>query len=166
ARSRSATSSPTSIRPRWWRRCRNLSISSTGSRRRGGVATRSTICRTGERLRASRREVLAAPLVPLVGEVAHAGLLVLLDRPEEGVVVDTGLGLDGGDGLLAVAGVVAVHHREDRVRPVLVRRPAVAVAHEGEAGHARAHLLELLVGDGPDAHRVGLVAGAAVVHHG
>src|SRR5690242_5624968 len=76
------------------------------------------------------REVRGAPVVPVVGEVAHTRLLVLLHRPQQRVLVDTGLGVDRGDGLLAVARVLAVHHREDRVGPVVVRRPAIAVAHE------------------------------------
>ena len=41
---------------------------------------------------ASGGEVLGAPVVPVVGEVAHAGLLVLLDRPQQRVLVDAGLG--------------------------------------------------------------------------
>ena len=106
-----------------------------------------------------------APVVPVAGEVAHAGLLVLLHRPEQRVLLDTGVGLDGGDRVLAVAGVVPVHHREHGVGPVVVRRPLVAVAHEREPGHLRADVVELLLGHRPHAHRVGLVAGAAVVHH-
>src|SRR5439155_26576370 len=141
----------------------DTSTRSTGSTKRGDSPAACTDGRTNP-LRASRGQVRAAPVVPLVGEVAHAGLFVLLDGPQQRVVVDAGLGLDGGDGLLAVAGVVAVHHREHGVRPVVVRGSLVAVAHEREAGHSRAYFFQLVVGDRPHAHRVGRVGRAAVVH--
>ena len=38
-----------------------------------------------------RPRCVGAPVVPVVGEVAHAGLLVLLDRPQQRVLVDAGL---------------------------------------------------------------------------
>src|SRR6478752_908345 len=128
--------------------------------------TRSTsIGPTPGRSAVEAREVLLAPAVPLGRVVAHAGLLVLLDRPEQRVLVDPGLVADRGDGLLALARVLAVHHREHRVRPVLVGRTAVAVAHEREARHLRPDLVELALGHGPDAHGIGLEAGVTVVHH-
>src|SRR5690242_9855480 len=113
--------------------------------RQPGVSARTRLTSINWRRSRSRREVRGAPVVPVVGVVAHAGLLVLLDRPQERVFVDAGLVVDGGDGRLALLGVLAVHHGEDRVRPVVVGRAPVAVAHEREPGHLRADLVELRV---------------------
>src|SRR5215213_10031186 len=99
-------------------------------------ATSITIRSTGRST--GRSQVCGAPLVPVVGEVAHARLLVLLHRPQQRVFVDARLVVDGGHGLLALACVLAVHHGEDRVGPVVVGRSAVAVADQREAGHLRA----------------------------
>ena len=53
-------------------------------------------------------------------------------------------------------------HREDRVRPVGVGRPLVAVRDAAERGHALAGLEDLVVRHLPDAHAVGGEAGPAV----
>src|SRR5205823_8262348 len=77
----------------------------------------------------ARLEMGAFPLTPLVTEVALAHLLVLLDRPQQAVLVDAGFVANRVDRCLAVARAATVHHREDAVGPVVVRRPAVAVTH-------------------------------------
>src|SRR3954449_10369137 len=82
--------------------------------------------------------VLSFPALEVVGEVEEADLLELGRRVERGAVVDSGFLRDRVQDRVALLLGAAVGHREDRVRPVGVGRPLVAVRDPAEGGHALA----------------------------
>src|SRR3954468_2094363 len=106
--------------------------------------------------------VLSFPALEVVGEVEEADLLELGRRVERRAVVDAGLRGDPVEDRVALVLRAAVRHREDRVGPVGVRRPLVAVRDAAERRHPLAVLELLALGHLPDAHAVRAEAGAAV----
>src|SRR3954454_22354243 len=106
--------------------------------------------------------VLSFPALEVVGEVEEADLLELGRRVERGAVVDAGLLRDRVEDRVALVLRAAVRHSEDRVRPVRVRRPLVAVRDLAEGCHPLAVLALLALRHAPHAHAVCREAGAAV----
>src|SRR4029078_3753424 len=105
---------------------------------------------------------LALPTLDIVGEGLDANFLVFVGRVERGVLAHTARLGDGGQGRLAVGRLGAVHHREDRVRPIRVRGPKVTTADGGEAGGDLAEAVLPIAFDDPGAHRVGRDSSLAV----
>src|SRR3954471_4808801 len=91
----------------------------------------------------SNSGVLSFPALEVVGEVEEPDLLELGRRVERRAVVDPGLAGDRVEDRVALVLRAPVGHGEDGVRPVLVRRPLVAVRDAAERSHALA-VLELL----------------------
>src|SRR3954454_17258905 len=106
--------------------------------------------------------VLSFPALELVGEVEQADLLELSRGVERRALLHAGLGGDRVEDRVALLLGAAVGHREDRVGPVGVGRPLVAVRDAAEGGHPLAVLELLALGHLPDAHPVGAEAGPAV----
>src|SRR3954471_19125744 len=106
--------------------------------------------------------VLSFPALEVVGEVEEADLLELGRGVERRAVVDVRLLGDGVEDRVALLLRAAVRHREDRVGPVRVRRPLVAVRDPAEGGHPLAVVELLALRHAPHAHAVGGEAGAAV----
>src|SRR3954463_3281833 len=91
--------------------------------------------------------VLRFPLLVLVREVEKAGLLELGRGVERAPVLDAGeFGDRVEDGVALILGA-AVGHGEDRVGPILVGRPLVAVRDAAEGRHPRRQLHDPLLGD-------------------
>src|SRR3954452_23231015 len=83
----------------------------------------------------SKSSVLSFPALELVGEVEKADLLELGRGVERRALLHAGvLGDRVEDGVALLLGA-AVGHREDRVGPVLVGRPLVAVRDAAERRH-------------------------------
>src|SRR3954452_16464751 len=110
----------------------------------------------------SNSSVLSFPALEVVGEVEEADLLELGRRVERRAVLDARLRGDRVEDGVALLLGAAVGHREDRVGPVGVRRPLVAVRDAAEGRHPLAVLELLALGPAPHAHAVGAEAGAAV----
>src|SRR4051812_3425847 len=106
--------------------------------------------------------VLSFPALEVVGEVEEPDLLELRRRVQRRAVVDAGLHSDGVEDRVALLLRAAVRHREDRVGPVRVGRPLVAVRDAAERRHALAVRELLALGDAPYAHAVRAEAGTAV----
>src|SRR3954463_2449872 len=98
--------------------------------------------------------VLSFPALELVGEVEEADLLELGRRVERGALLDSGVGGDRVENRVALLLGAAVGHREDRVRPVGVGRPLVAVRDAAVGRHPLAVVELLALRDAPDAHPV------------
>src|SRR4051812_9716748 len=58
-----------------------------------------------------------------------------------------------------------MHHGKDRVWPILVGWPKVAVAYRREAGGGGSEVILLFNRDDPGAHRIGAEAGFSVTQH-
>src|SRR3954471_15195363 len=127
----------------------------SGSRPIERIARTGELTPPGSTARArSNSGALSFPALEVVGEVEEPDLLELGRRVERRAVVDAGLGGDRVEDGVALVLRAPVGHREDRVGPVLVRRPLVAVRDAAERGHAPAVLELLARGDPPDAHAV------------
>src|SRR6476660_741291 len=92
---------------------------STRSARRYSSAERSS--------RTTSAGVLVFPVPEVVGEVEQPHLLVLGGRVQGGAFLDPRIGRDGIEDGVALLLRAAVRHREDRVGPVLIGGPLVAV---------------------------------------
>src|ERR671911_1191524 len=110
--------------------------------------------------------VEALPSLHLGREVAHPRLLVFAGGVEGGVVCKSRLLGHCPEYVLAFLDGAAVDHGEDRVGPVFVGRPLVAVGDGLVVGERVTYLVDALVGHPPDTHRVGPEAGFAVVEDG
>src|SRR4051812_48672150 len=106
--------------------------------------------------------VLSFPALEVVGEVEEADLLELGRGVERRVVVDAGFLGDRVENRVALLLRAAVRHGEDRVGPVRVGRPLVAVRDAAERPHPLAVLELLALRHAPHAHAVCGEAGAAV----
>src|SRR3954454_4215422 len=125
----------------------STSTSSAPAPRATKIGSRSIerIARTGEftppgstaRAR-SNSGVLSFPALEVVGEVEEPDLLELGRRVERRAVLDAGLERDRIEDRVALLLRASVRDREDRVGPVLVSRPLVAVRDPAEGGHALA----------------------------
>src|SRR3954471_12033935 len=91
----------------------------------------------------SNSGALSFPALEVVGEVEEPDLLELGRRVERRPVVDAGLEGDRVEDRVALLLRAPVGHGEDGVRPVLVRRPLVAVRDAAEGAQAPA-VVELL----------------------
>src|SRR3954466_8805050 len=113
----------------------------TGSRPIERIARTGEFTPPGSTARARlNSSVLSFPALEVVGAVEEADLLELGRRVERGAVVDAGLRRDRDEDRVALVLRAAVRHREDRVRPVRVRRPLVAVRDPTEGCHPLAVL--------------------------
>src|SRR3954453_119599 len=99
--------------------------------------------------------VRALPLPERVREVEHADLLVLRRRIQRRAAGDAGLVCDRVEDRVALLLRAPVGHREQRVRPVLVGGPLVAVGDPARGGHLAADLQDAVLGHHPYAHAVG-----------
>src|SRR3712207_6211559 len=106
------------------------------------------------------------PGLHLRGEVAHPRLLVLAGGVEREPLGDAALDGHRVQDALALLDATAVDHREEGVRPVLVRRALVAVGDRLVVGENAADLVYPLDRHLPDAHRVRPEARLAVVEDG
>src|SRR4051812_8033867 len=84
----------------------------------------------------SNSGALSFPALEVVGEVEEADLLELGRRVERRAIVDTGLDGDRVEDRVALLLRAPVRHGEDRVRPVRIRRPLVAMRDPPEGRHA------------------------------
>src|SRR3954447_752006 len=135
-----------------------------GSRPIARMARTGELTPPGRSARArSNSSVLSFPALEVVGEVEEADLLELGRGVERRALGDAGVLGDRVEDRVALLLGAAVGHREDRVRPVRVRRPLVAMRDAAHRGHALAGLQDLVVGHAPYAHAVGREPGAAVV---
>src|SRR3954454_13733764 len=115
-----------------------------GSRPIARIARTGEFTPPGRTARAlSNSSVLSFPALEVVGEVEEADLLELRRGVERRAVLDAGLLGDRVEDGVALVLRAAVRHREDRVRPVGVGRPLIAVRDPAEGGHPLA-VLELL----------------------
>src|SRR5437763_12775421 len=90
---------------------------------------------TARASRSLNARVLAFPVPVLLGEVQQADLLELGRGVERGAFADSGVLGDRVEDRVAFLLRAAVRHREDRVGPVGVRRPLVAVRDAPEGRH-------------------------------
>src|SRR3954465_14748939 len=135
----------------------------TGSRPIARIARTGEFTPPGSTARARlNSSVLSFPALEVVGEVEEADLLELGRGVERRAVVDVRLLGDGVEDRVALLLRAAVRHREDRVGPVRVGRPLVAVRDAAERRHALAVLELLALGHAPYAHAVRAEARAAV----
>src|ERR1700743_960749 len=84
--------------------------------------------------------VRALPVAMRRGEVFEPDLLELGRGVEDRAVADAGVGGYRFEDRVARLLGATVGHREDRVRPVGIRRPLIAVADAAERGHPGAEL--------------------------
>src|SRR5918912_1414646 len=114
-----------------------------GSRPIARIARTGEFTPPGSSARArSNSSVLSFPALELVGEVEEADLLELGRRVERRALVHAGVLGDRVEDRVALLLRAPVRHREDRVGPVRVGGPLVAVRDPAERGHALA-VLEL-----------------------
>src|SRR4051794_7373346 len=106
--------------------------------------------------------VLSFPALEVVGEVEEPDLLELGRGVERRAGLDGGLRGDRVEDCVALLLRAAVRHREDRVGPVRVGRPLVAVRDAAEGRHPLPIRQLLALRYAPHAHAVCAEAGAAV----
>src|SRR5437660_7328311 len=111
----------------------------------------------------SRSSVPALPGREVLGEVQQPDLLELRGGVQRGALADAGARRDRVEHRITLLARAPVRHREDRVWPVRIGGPLIAMRHSSHGRHARAELGDLLLRHLPYAHPVRRESGPAVV---